>query len=79
MKTKTTNIIADGKRLFEKTKGVLAKTEQIRMEISKKYEPLISGERSYLKKLFLRIKMEVEIRRKLKEISSPRNLHVFQG
>lgn len=70
-------IIADGRERFERTTEFERKVTEIKKEVKDKYSLILLEERSWIKRLVIRIKLNVEIRRKIAELSSDKNLHVI--
>ncbi len=77
--TNQTNFYEQGRREFERTSEFRKKVEEIKKEISAKYSMLISSEKNLIRRFLLRIKMDLEIRNRVKEISSNENLHLIKS
>lgn len=75
--TVSTQIIASGREKYEKTSEFSAKKARIIEAVKLEYLPDIKSERRMLKKLVLMIKMQLQITKRLKQLSSDKNLHSF--
>lgn len=61
---------------FEKTKAFSLQAESIKKEVKEEYAPRIAEEQSYILKFILRIKQNLETRKRIRQISSDDNLHI---
>ena len=62
---------------FERTNEFAIKVAQIRKELQDKYSLELSSERSWVRRLLLQIKLEIEIRKRIRTLSSLKNLHTI--
>ena len=69
-------LIEGGRDEFERTNEFRNKIEEVRKDVTDKYLPILSSERNWLGRLFIKIKIEIEIRKRIQALSSPKNLHV---
>jgi type III secretory pathway component EscV len=65
-----------GRDEFESTRQFMAKVEEIRKDITDKYSEKLSNERNWVRRLLIKVKIEIEIRKRIRAISSFKNLHV---
>ena len=70
-------LIEGGRNEFERTKEFMNKVAEIRKEVTDKYSPTLSNERNWLSRLFIKVKIEIEIRKRIHALSSLKNLHVI--
>lgn len=76
MKTYNSNKLRDGgKAEFESTNEFAKQANAVRKEVTGKYAPLLLQQRSWLTRLFIILKREVEIRKRIRQLSSWKNLH----
>ena len=73
------NLIEGGMDEFERTNEFVNKVAEIKKDVADKYSQKISNERNWLRRLFIRIKLEIEIRKRIKALSSLKNLHAFNS
>ncbi len=71
-----TRIIADGRERFESTPEFASKVAEIKKNVKDRYSLILMSERSWIKRLMIRIKLNIEIERRIAELSSYRNLHL---
>jgi hypothetical protein len=69
--------IDGGRDEFEGTNEFAIKVGQIRKELKDKYSPELSNERSWVRRLLLKIKLEIEISKRIRALSSLKNLHAI--
>ena len=72
-------LIEDGKDCFEKTNEFQRKKEQIRTDMTMNYEPLLAAAKNWAGRMMTLIRRELEIRRRISELSSFKNLHLAHG
>ena len=79
MKTKRagqSNFIESGRDRLENTSEFKSKVEKIKNDVWDKYSQTLLNERSWPKRLLIFIRREIEIRRRISELSSLKNLHL---
>ena len=79
MKTKQAqpiNLIEGGRKRLENTSEFKRKVEEIKKELTGKYSLAILKEKNWIKRLFIKIKLQVEIRKRIEALSSLKNLHI---
>jgi hypothetical protein len=69
------NLREGGKEEFETTNAFARQASEIRKEVIDKYAPLLLKQRSWLKRFFIKLKRENEIRKRIQQLSSWKNLH----
>jgi len=69
-------LIEGGRDEFERTNEFRNKVEEIRKDVMAKYFPILSTERNWLGRLFIKTKIEIEIRKRIEALTSLKNLHV---
>ena len=69
-------LVDGGRDEFEGTNEFRNKVEEIRKDVTAKYLPILSNERNWLGRLFIKVKIEIEIRKRIQALSSSKNLHV---
>ena len=70
-------LIEGGRDEFERTNEFRSKMEEIRKDVTAKYLPTLSSEKNWLGRLFIKLKIEVEIRKRIQALSSLKNLHAI--
>jgi len=78
MKTKRVgqfNLIEGGKERLENTNEFKSKVKEIKRDVREKYSLTLSNERNWTRRIFIVIRREIEIRRRISELSSLKNLH----
>lgn len=76
MKTdKSSNLWEGGKVEFEGTDEFARQASEVRKQVTDKYAPLILQQRSWLRRLFTKLKRGNEIRKRTQQLSSWKNLH----
>lgn len=81
MKTKNTrriNLFECGKDEWEGTAEYREKVGKIVQEITEKYSGVLDNEKSWLKRILLRIRRGNEIRKEVDKLSSMKNLHAVR-
>lgn len=73
------NLIEGGRDEFERTNEFVNKVAEIKKDVAEKYSLTISNERNWLRRLFIKIKLEIEIRKRIQALSSLKNLHAING
>jgi hypothetical protein len=78
MKIKTkrqTSLIDEGKDNWERTDEFNKKVNEIRQGLLDKYKPLLLSEKNWFKRLIIKIRIWFEMKKRIDELSSWRNLH----
>jgi hypothetical protein len=78
MKTKRagkTNLIEGGRERLESTNEFKRKVEEINGEVRGKYSLILLNEKNWAKRILIIVRREIEIRKRIAELSSRRNLH----
>lgn len=70
-------LMEGGRDEFERTNEFMNKVAEIRKGVTDKYSPILSNERNWLGRLFIKVKIEIEIRKKIQALSSLKNLHAI--
>tara|TARA_R110000823_G_scaffold207484_1_gene338069 strand:+ start:221 stop:472 length:252 start_codon:yes stop_codon:yes gene_type:complete len=81
MKTNTkrqASIFEGGKESWERTAEFRKNVYQLKKQLQEKYEPAFSSEKNWFNRLILKTRVWLEIRSKISEMKSGRNLH-FSG
>jgi hypothetical protein len=73
------SLTADGKDEWEMTEEYKDKVAKIIIEVRDKYSVVLLNERNWIKRFLMKLRFEIEIGRKINELSSPRNLHMIGG
>ena len=79
MKIKTIrkiNLIDEGKANWERTDEFNKKVNEIRRELLDKYSPVLSIEINWFKRQIIKIRLWLEMKKKIDELSSWKNLHM---
>lgn len=80
MKTeRQTNLVEGGKENLENTSEFKRKIEQINKDVRDQYSLTLLNEKNWAKRILIVVRREVEIRRRIAELSSSKNLHLAQG
>jgi len=80
MKTKPTeqfNLIEGGRESLENTSEFIKKVDEIKKEVTSKYSLIIVNEKKWVKRLLIKIKLQIEIRKRIQQLSSLKNLHII--
>jgi hypothetical protein len=64
-----------GRDILENTNEFNRKVEQITKDVRDQYSLMLSHERYWAKRILIVIRREIEIRRRIAELSSLKNLH----
>jgi hypothetical protein len=72
---KDIHLIKGGKANWENTREFRDKKTVIIKEFTDKYALTISNEKNWMNRLLLKIRLRIEIWRKIEELSSLKNLH----
>ena len=68
-------MIEGGKERLENTSQFRIKVEEIRKDVRDKYSLTILNEKNWAKRILTVFKRELEIRKRISELSSLKNLH----
>jgi hypothetical protein len=74
--TGQTNLIDGGKENWEKTNEFKSKVAEIKKELEDKYSLTLLNERNWLRRLLIQVRFMVEMRKRIEQISSFKNLHM---
>ncbi len=80
MKTKHTrqiNLIEGGGEKLEQTSEFQKKVDDIKKELTDKYSLTILNEKNWIKRLLIKIRLRIEIRKKIEELISLKNLYII--
>ena len=64
-----------GRDEFEGTNKFRNRVAEIRGDLTEKYSLTLSNERNWLRRLLIKVKLEIDIRKRIHELSSVKNLH----
>ncbi len=70
-------LIEGGRDEFERTSEFINKVEEIRKELTDKYSQKLSNERNWVRRFIVKVKLEIEIKKRIRALSSLKNLHVI--
>jgi hypothetical protein len=70
-----TNLIEGGRENLENTNEFKRKVEEINREVRDKYSLTLLNEKNWARRILIVIRREIEIRRRIAELSSLKNLH----
>ena len=73
--TKQINLFEGGKNEWEATAEYKERVRRIIKEVTNKYSAALLNERNWIKKFFIKLKIKIEIERRIDELSSSKNLH----
>ena len=79
MKTKISgknNLVDDGKANWERTDEFNKKVHEIKRDLSEKYAPILLAEKNWFKRILMKIRLWREMKEKIDELSSWKNLHL---
>ena len=79
MKIKTPqkiNLIDEGKSNWENTDEFKKKVSEIKGELFNKYTLVLSTEKNWFKRIFIKIRLWLELKKRIDELSSWKNLHM---
>jgi hypothetical protein len=68
-------LIEGGRDEFEGTEEFMNKEEEIRKDLTDKYAQKLSNERNWVRRFLIKVKLGIEIRKKIRTLSSLKNLH----
>lgn len=72
---KPVNLVEGGKEEWETTDEYRAKVNKIIKDVTDKYSPTLLNENNWVKRLLIKVRLKVEIRKRIQELSSLKNLH----
>ena len=72
-------LIEGGRDEFERTSDFINKVEEIRKDLTDKYSQKLSNERNWVTRFIIKIKLEIEIRKRVRALSSLKNLHAINN
>jgi hypothetical protein len=70
-------LTAEGKDTWESTGEYNKKVSEIKRELIDKYSHVLSSEKTWFRRLFIKLRLWMEIRKKIDDLSSWKNLHVM--
>lgn len=76
MTNRLINLIEQGKGNWEKTDEFNKKVNEIRREVSGKYSLILSTEKNWFKRQIIKIRLWLEMKKRIDDVSSWKNLHV---
>ena len=68
-----------GKDEFESTDEFMNKVEEIRKDLTEKCSQKLSNERNWVMRFLIKVKLEIEIRKRIHALSSLKNLHAIDN
>jgi hypothetical protein len=77
-KAKTSKIIEGGMEDFEKTTQYNLKIAEIKNDLTAKYSDVLAKETNWIKRFLIEVRLSIEISRKIRELSSRKNLHAAE-
>ena len=69
-------IVIDGPSNIKHTKAYYKKIRQIQLDVEAKYQPLIKNEKSFFKRLDLKIRRRIEIYLEISKLTSLKKLYL---
>ncbi len=78
-KNRFNQIIANSPQIIRNTQQYKQKVEDIRAEITLKYDEMLKGEKNSLKRVLLHLKKSQEINRAIRQLTSLGNLYIAVG
>ena len=70
------NIINNGDVQWKSTNEYKRKVDEIKKEVNDKYSFILLNEKNWMKRLFIEIRLWIETRKRIQELSSLKNLHL---
>jgi hypothetical protein len=70
-------LIEGGRDEFERTSEFAIKVGEIKKELKDKYSLALPSERGWVRRLLLKINLEIEIRKRIQALNSWKNLHAI--
>ena len=74
-----TNLIEGGRERLESTDEFRRKVQEIIKEVRDKYSLTLLNEKNWLKRIIIVVRRGNEIRKRISEVSSSKNLHIQLG
>ena len=74
-----TNLIEGGRERLESTDEFRRKVQEIIKEVRDKYSLTLLNEKNWLKRIIIVVRRDNEIRKRISEVSSSKNLHIQLG
>jgi hypothetical protein len=71
------SLIEGGREEFESTSEFNNKVDEIEKELTDKYSLILLNERNWVRRLLMRVKLKIEIRKRVQALSSLKNLHAI--
>ena len=68
-------LVEGGMEDFERTEQYRLRVGKIKRELTEKYVLILSGEKNWFKRLLIKIRLKIEIDRRISQLSSGKNLH----
>jgi len=68
-------LVEGGMENFEGTEQFRLRVGKIKRELTEKYVLILSGEKNWLKRLLIKIRLKIEIDRRISQLSSGKNLY----
>lgn len=75
MSDRQNQLFEGGKKVWEQTDLYDKKVNSVKQELRDKYQVLLKNERSWTRRLLIKIRFQIELKKKMDEISSWKNLH----
>lgn len=69
--------VKDGRRILEKTPEFKAKVAEIKKQVGDKYRTDLLKQKNLIKRLFIFVRLHLEVRKRIADLSSERNLHLY--
>ena len=73
------NLIDGGKENWEKTNEFKSKVNEIKKELADKYSQTLLNEKNWLKRLLIKFRIMIEMRKRIEQLSSFKNLHLINN
>lgn len=71
-------IIEGGKEQFEEINEYKLKVAEIRRDLTDQYSLAVSNEKNWVRRCLLKIKLEIAINKRIRALSSLKNLHAVK-
>ena len=71
------SLIEGGRDELESTSEFNNKVNEIKKELTDKYSQILLNERNWVRRLLIRVKLNIEIRKRIQALSSLKNLHTI--
>ena len=73
---KASSIISSGPEMIKRTRSYDESVERIKAELTVKYSELLNKEGNLVRRFLLEIRMQLEIRRAIRDLTSSAKLHL---